>query len=470
MDDHAQKKSIHGLLSRTKLCHHMMSTGQCSRGENCGFAHSEAELRRPPNLEKTRMCQRYKSGHCPDGEDCKFAHSTDELRVTDFFFKTKSCHMWRKGKCSQGDNCRHAHGYQDMARAKSHTLLPVPTVAASKSLDFSPRRDRKRRDSIGSYEGDPDAYPSDGFPLPSDIPILSHQETPLDFSDESEEKKLFKAMYETQESFNAPEFSDPYSAPSVSHIPPMPAPMAAPMPTPMTPPVTTPISPQSFYMYAQPYMQPPPQKQQLLAKIGHSVTMAQLALKTLALAILEADEAKIDEESIKESLWPLSHCITPYMSIFPAQDPLATRPTSHMDIPPPTHTHVLHQSQDSPQNARKSSHESVKSPLASEFPYNSQHSRGSGGSESTFAVSSADGTLSSLAYPRFTHDAAHREPCHGASFSSLSVVAAKQCKAPVYEDAGSRCHPGNGNVSLVSHHLTQGRLNACCNACSASDA
>ncbi|PHJ21056.1 zinc finger (ccch type) motif-containing protein, partial [Cystoisospora suis] len=111
---------------RTKMCLYVLHGRPCSRGHKCVYAHSEEELRVPPDLSRTRLCPSLKQqGTCPKEESCPYAHSTVELRHTVTVFKTKICHMWNKGKCGAGAACRHAHGVDELKhyRQLSHREL-----------------------------------------------------------------------------------------------------------------------------------------------------------------------------------------------------------------------------------------------------------------------------------------------------------------------------------------------------------
>eukprot|EP00931_Biecheleriopsis_adriatica_P083951 TRINITY_DN57644_c0_g1_i1.p1 TRINITY_DN57644_c0_g1~~TRINITY_DN57644_c0_g1_i1.p1 ORF type:complete len:261 (-),score=45.86 TRINITY_DN57644_c0_g1_i1:64-765(-) len=56
--------------------------GKCDRGEDCCFAHDDAQLREKPDLFKTRMCRSYaRSGRCSNGDECRYAHSREEMRL-----------------------------------------------------------------------------------------------------------------------------------------------------------------------------------------------------------------------------------------------------------------------------------------------------------------------------------------------------------------------------------------------------
>eukprot|EP00439_Symbiodinium_sp_Y106_P083871 s549_g24.t1 len=67
-------------VKQTELCA-FFSQGKCTRGRRCTFAHGIAELRRRPDLYKTKLCASYSLWkQCPYGEDCTHAHGQEELR------------------------------------------------------------------------------------------------------------------------------------------------------------------------------------------------------------------------------------------------------------------------------------------------------------------------------------------------------------------------------------------------------
>lgn len=90
------------------------------------------EIREPPNLRKTKMCQLYNLGsplqlrvisrfylkclgRCHLGGNCPFAHGEVELRSTPNLFKTSLCTVFSKtNSCPHGEKCRYAHGEHDI--------------------------------------------------------------------------------------------------------------------------------------------------------------------------------------------------------------------------------------------------------------------------------------------------------------------------------------------------------------------
>lgn len=98
-------------LTKTKICA-MFKRGAC-RDSQCRFAHSQNELRSPPDLTKTSMCRAFARGRCRD-PTCKFAHGEKELRVTPSVYKTQICHYFQQGNCKKGDFCRHAHRAEEL--------------------------------------------------------------------------------------------------------------------------------------------------------------------------------------------------------------------------------------------------------------------------------------------------------------------------------------------------------------------
>eukprot|EP00933_Yihiella_yeosuensis_P032874 TRINITY_DN2653_c1_g1_i1.p1 TRINITY_DN2653_c1_g1~~TRINITY_DN2653_c1_g1_i1.p1 ORF type:complete len:187 (+),score=23.14 TRINITY_DN2653_c1_g1_i1:103-663(+) len=56
------------------------SSGSCTRGEACTFAHGNIEIRKKPNYTYTRPCFNIiLTGACEKGSQCKFAHSQEQL-------------------------------------------------------------------------------------------------------------------------------------------------------------------------------------------------------------------------------------------------------------------------------------------------------------------------------------------------------------------------------------------------------
>jgi len=119
-----QGKKIYHDFYKTKLCPlNLLSI--CIKGPNCTFAHSEEELREPPNLIKTKLCGPYMKGYCKFGDRCCFAHGDRELRSTPDLYKTAICNLWKQGKCLSGMSCRFAHGIDDLRPAPAYPKFKV---------------------------------------------------------------------------------------------------------------------------------------------------------------------------------------------------------------------------------------------------------------------------------------------------------------------------------------------------------
>jgi hypothetical protein len=57
-------------IRKTKICIYHLN-GKCIRASNCQFAHSEEELKSPPNLYKTRLCLEYSLNNtCAKDSQC----------------------------------------------------------------------------------------------------------------------------------------------------------------------------------------------------------------------------------------------------------------------------------------------------------------------------------------------------------------------------------------------------------------
>jgi hypothetical protein len=133
-------------LRKTRLCRGFETTGECPYGENCWFAHGEADRkefnsqtfhRRPHPFAKTKMCKFITTGGtCPYNDTCNFAHTNMELRqglvmmfqprnmnymmrnkrpIDSDRYKTRLCKAFNiHGFCKYGDTCAFAHGPQDL--------------------------------------------------------------------------------------------------------------------------------------------------------------------------------------------------------------------------------------------------------------------------------------------------------------------------------------------------------------------
>lgn len=95
---------------KTKMCPMLINTGGCSKGENCSFAHSQAELRPEADLRCTKLCRSVEEGFTCDTDNCPFAHCREELRATVEVRATKSC---PEGKDCRIQNCRFGHDETD---------------------------------------------------------------------------------------------------------------------------------------------------------------------------------------------------------------------------------------------------------------------------------------------------------------------------------------------------------------------
>eukprot|EP00930_Biecheleria_cincta_P098810 TRINITY_DN90459_c0_g1_i1.p1 TRINITY_DN90459_c0_g1~~TRINITY_DN90459_c0_g1_i1.p1 ORF type:complete len:271 (+),score=56.93 TRINITY_DN90459_c0_g1_i1:105-917(+) len=86
-----------GQFSKTRMCR-FFSTGACTKGADCSFAHGISEVMEPPNLRKTAICKAWKKGSCTKkADDCEFAHGQSDLKKTLKFSAGSSKH-------DEGDN------------------------------------------------------------------------------------------------------------------------------------------------------------------------------------------------------------------------------------------------------------------------------------------------------------------------------------------------------------------------------
>jgi len=83
MNHHAMVLGAKKQFQKTEFCKFHMK-GKCSAGQDCAFAHDEAELKPRPDLQKTSICRSFLKGKCPrTSADCPFAHGVRDLRRTE---------------------------------------------------------------------------------------------------------------------------------------------------------------------------------------------------------------------------------------------------------------------------------------------------------------------------------------------------------------------------------------------------
>ena len=114
------QQAVRRQFHRTQMCKSLLQHGVCREG--CSFAHTQDDLRAPPDLRKTTLCTAWIRGECAAAH-CRFAHGVSDLRGTAAVYKTQLCQWYASGgKCTRGAGCRHAHGEGE--------LRPVEPVTA----------------------------------------------------------------------------------------------------------------------------------------------------------------------------------------------------------------------------------------------------------------------------------------------------------------------------------------------------
>lgn len=172
--------SLQKRIVKTKICVHNLK-GRCARASKCQFAHSNDELRKPPNLYKTRLCFTFISQKwCPNGETCRFAHGEGELRWTPEFYKTNLCPYWQKDPvngCAAGATCRWAHGEYELRSRKQwhedekgylHEGMMGATASAAGVDGFDNTSLRVQKTTFGNP-----VRPDDGSFIPRPFDLIS---------------------------------------------------------------------------------------------------------------------------------------------------------------------------------------------------------------------------------------------------------------------------------------------------------
>ena len=104
---------------KTRLCATFEEKGECASGDDCCYAHGEAELRRIPKFKskfglKSLWCSVLIKGGTCDFDDCSFAHSKDDLILHNANYKTHLCQSFaRSGSCTEGEFCFRAHSQEE---------------------------------------------------------------------------------------------------------------------------------------------------------------------------------------------------------------------------------------------------------------------------------------------------------------------------------------------------------------------
>lgn len=130
---------------KSRMCRFFVR-GECTKGEQCMFAHGLSEIRCAPDLRKTSLCPDWQSGRCPlTAEECLRAHGPEDLRGTPAYLRTSLCKQFLKGKCHAGAACRHAHSEGELEAAQvMQERLRMGTAAGG--FDKSWQEDEEEED------------------------------------------------------------------------------------------------------------------------------------------------------------------------------------------------------------------------------------------------------------------------------------------------------------------------------------
>ncbi|CAJ1390608.1 unnamed protein product [Effrenium voratum] len=112
-------------LAKTKLCTHFLSSGACSKGTYCNFAHSALELRGsapvPPTPTPVKS-QKLPAAFAPMRKGGKGVPRVVPSMGTEYqpvavLAKTKLCAHFESGNCKKGEGCNYAHGAAELKAA-----------------------------------------------------------------------------------------------------------------------------------------------------------------------------------------------------------------------------------------------------------------------------------------------------------------------------------------------------------------
>ncbi|KAJ8599672.1 hypothetical protein CTAYLR_004716 [Chrysophaeum taylorii] len=168
------------LRYKTRMCRHVARGGRCPRGTSCGFAHSESELRRPPNLETMVSAiqtfgaglgaQQQQSPASPTQQQQQSTWGGQRIALTPWpqpqpmivggspakngrrgprqsMFKTRLCRYAEVGapeQCPRGEACTFAHSETELrAVPRRHQPRPLTDCTARwKGAIFAARKNR----------------------------------------------------------------------------------------------------------------------------------------------------------------------------------------------------------------------------------------------------------------------------------------------------------------------------------------
>lgn len=166
--------NVDAAKSKTKLCRHVCIVNTCTYGKKCKFAHHPDELHASgSNHEeavadskkltgednpryKTVMCRHIlRKAKCPLGVDCQFAHSDVDLRYPPedgdgpYYYEgeepedetvaetpepekdaVESCqYFWKTGRCRYGRKCKFSHEIGPDSPESAKPAKPQAVVA-----------------------------------------------------------------------------------------------------------------------------------------------------------------------------------------------------------------------------------------------------------------------------------------------------------------------------------------------------
>ena len=120
---------------KTEICRYWEMYGECKFGENCAFAHGDAELkqRKLTFNYKTKACKQFfELGYCSYGSRCQFSHKKESL----------------EGKCEGGkkDEISYVKIINELnsdSKHISHDLIERPRLAAFENMTHSTLEESK---------------------------------------------------------------------------------------------------------------------------------------------------------------------------------------------------------------------------------------------------------------------------------------------------------------------------------------